>query len=601
MDNSEILARIKLQKENWENSVETEKLEIEADIALIRGKKKKGADHLIGSTITSNKIRALVARSYFSKTPINIRPTMVGSERIAKAQNRCYREDRDSPYMKALRYYKDTDKFITGLAILAKTGWDGKRKSPKWDRINPLLAVPDPYGDYFTGDYRYIGFYSVRTKAEMDEMGWDTSWCGDAVWGEKERKQKEQLKNGTQPQEDKELFDIYLHFEREGDNVKLYIVNGNCTHILQEKTLKEMPFAFFYWSPNGSFFGERVAGYTRDTDKWKAEMRNLQAEKVRNEVYTLWLYNSDYVNGKDISFGINKKVPLKTWLDGANVPLSNIIAPAQKDVQVDNTQAFIQSLEQDLVEATSIGAIAQGSTPERREALGTNKLVMDNTDINLSMNEEMDAIWEQQFVELWYSAYRENFTSADKKVIYAGASTWETTIILKKEDFIIEGNLSLEIETSKQKEERQSKEMAWRTQTSPLILQDPNINQSSKNLTLRNLLMASGAEQDQVEAEVPHTAQYLLQISENTVLKSGTLILPNPDDNDDEHLVAMGDIDPNDLEMIAHQQAHILNKIEKSKNQQQPMGNNQMLSGAMSQAMAQASGQVAKQTNSLTQ
>lgn len=43
-----------------------------------------------------------------------------------------------------------------------------------------------------------------------------------------------------------------------------------------------------------------------------------------------------------------------------------------------------------------------------------------------------------------------------------------------------------------------------------------------------------------------------------------------------------------------HQQAHIMNKIEKSKNQIQPVQGNQMLNGAMSQAMSQAGAQTAK-------
>ncbi len=93
-----------------------------------------------------------------------------------------------------------------------------------------------------------------------------------------------------------------MHFEYEDEKVMLYITDGNCHHILQKKTLKEMPFAFFYWSPNGTLFGDRPANYIRDTQLWKAEMRNLQADKVRQEVYVQWLYNSDYVNGKDIGF-----------------------------------------------------------------------------------------------------------------------------------------------------------------------------------------------------------------------------------------------------------------------------------------------------------
>lgn len=49
--------------------------------------------------------------------------------------------------------------------------------------------------------------------------------------------------------------------------------------------------------------------------------------------------------------------------------------------------------------------------------------------------------------------------------------------------------------------------------------------------------------------------------------------------------------------MVMHQQAHIMNKIEKSKNQAQPMQGNQMLNGAMSQAMSQAGAQTAKLNN----
>jgi hypothetical protein len=192
-DDSDILARIRLQKEQGENNVNAQKLEIEADIQLIRGKKRKGKEKLIGDFSMSSKIRNLIARSYYTKSPISIRSTQNGSERIAKAQNKLYKEDRDTPFMKAIRYYKDSDKYSTGVACLAKVGWDGKTKSNKWDRINPLLCVPDPFGDYFTGEYRYIGFYSVRTKEEMDNLGWDTSWCQDAIQGEKERKRTEQL------------------------------------------------------------------------------------------------------------------------------------------------------------------------------------------------------------------------------------------------------------------------------------------------------------------------------------------------------------------------------------------------------------------------
>lgn len=592
IDQSEILAQILQEKTLGESSVSQEKLEIEADLAMTWGKKKKGKEDLIGSSLMMGKIKAMIARSFTNKSPINIRSTQNGNERIAKAQNKVYNEDRDTAEVKSIRLYKDIDKFTQWIWIIAREGWNGKKKSNKWLRINPLLSVPDPYWDYMLNDYRYIGFYDMMSGQDMKDKGYDTSWCQDASKWAKERKQKEQIGNGIQPQWDKDIFDTYIHFTNIEGKLAYFLVNGSCTHILEWKSIDKMPFVFYYWFPNGSFFGDRPANYLRDSQKWIAEMRNLQADKVRQEVYVQWLYNSDYVSWKDIGFWMNKKIPIKTWLDGANVPLSNVVFPIQKDVRIDATNWFIQELNEEITMATSIWPVAQGSTTDRREALGTNKLVQDNTDINLSLNEEIDAIGEMTFTNLWYDGYYVNFSEADKKLIYAGSSTGMSPVILERKDFIIEGNLSIEVETSKVKAERQIKENAWRTQNSPLILQDPSINDSSKRIVLRKLLLSWWAEIEDIEEEIPHTAQYLLQQQENAILKT-TYIGINPTDNHAEHLVSMWDIDPDDINMITHQAAHIQAEIESSQ-QQVEQWPNQMLNGAMSQAMSQAWSQTAK-------
>lgn len=596
MDNTEILSRILEMRTMGEENIQGEKDAIEADIALIRGKKKKGKEGLIGSFMMSTKVRNMVARSFTNKTPVYIRSTQNGNERIAKAQNKVYQEDRDTPEMKALRYYKDTDKYTTGLAILAKVGWDWKKKSPIWSRINPLLAVPDPYGDYFIGDYRYIGFYGIKSKEEMEELDWDTSVSHDAVEWAKEFKKNEQIKNGLVQQDDRTIFDVYYHFEKDWDNWMMYTTNGNCTHIHATKKLKKSPFSFFYWSPNGSFFGDRPANYCRDTHKWEAEMVNLQADKVRQEVYGTYLYNSDYVSGKDIDFTVKKKIPIKTGLDWAQVSLSNIVSKVPVDTNVSMSTDFMQKLTRDVDNALSTNPLAEWSTPERRETAKTNSMMMDSADVIFSLNEEMDAIGEQQFVNIHFETYADKFTEADKKVIYAGSSTGQSALIITRKDFIIDGNLSLQIETSSAREKRMAKEVAFRTQINPLILQDPSINDSSKRIAMRKHLIAWGADMEDVEEEVPMTAQYLLQQSENESLKRGIQLDTNPDDDDDQHLIAMWDVDPENIAMVAHQQNHIMNKIMKSKTEALPE-QNQMLNGAMSQAMSQAGAQTAKLNN----
>lgn len=590
-DYTDILVRIRERRTMGEDNIQAEKDAIEADIALIRGKKKKGKEGLIGDFTMSTKVRNMVARSFTNKSPIYIRATQNGNDRIAKAQNKIYKEDRDTPEMKALRYYKDTDKYTTGIAILAKVWWDGKKKAPIWSRINPLLSVPDPFGDYFAWEYRYIGFYGLKTKEEMEELGWDMTVSQDALEWEKEQKRVEQQNNWLNHETDNTIFDVYYHFEKEGEEWMMYVTNGNCTHLHTSKKLKKSPFAFFYWEPNGSFYGNRPANSMRDVQKWNAEMKNLQADKVRQEVYGTYLYNSDYVSGKDIDFSVKKKIPIKTGLDWAQVSLSNIVAKVPVDTNVSASTEFMDRLNRDVDNALSTNAIAEWSTPEQRETAKTNSMMMNSADVIFSLNEEMDAMGEQQFVNIHFETYAEKFTEADKKIIYAGSSTGQTAIIISRKDFIIDGNLSLEVETSSQREKRLAKETAWRTQNAPLVLQDPTINDSSKRIVLRKLLLAWWAEMEDVEEEIPMTAQYLKQESENELLKKWIYVEVMPEDDDDQHLVAMWDIDPENTEMVAHQMAHIAQKISKWEAQNQV---NPMLNGAMSQAMSQAGSQTAK-------
>lgn len=189
----EILEQIKREKSVGENYIQPLRDEVEADLNLIRGKKKMGKDEKIGDHTTFSHVKALVARSFRNKIPVTIRGDKSGIDRTVKMINSAFREDEQSSYSKAIRLFKEKDKYSIGIAIIAKTGWDGIYKRNTFEVVNPLLAVPDPYGDYFTGNYRYIGFYSIKTEAEVIEAGYDLSTLQDATRGAKEQKKKEFL------------------------------------------------------------------------------------------------------------------------------------------------------------------------------------------------------------------------------------------------------------------------------------------------------------------------------------------------------------------------------------------------------------------------
>lgn len=85
--------------------------------------------------------------------------------------------------------------------------------------------------------------------------------------------------------------------------------------------------------------------------------------------------------------------------------------PVQKDLRIDTSFAVEQSLDRQVEKSTSIGEVVQGTTPDRKETLGTNQLVQGNTDVNLSLNEQIHAIGDDQFVRIWFGGYYQNFTS----------------------------------------------------------------------------------------------------------------------------------------------------------------------------------------------
>jgi len=184
-----------------------------------------------------------------------------------------------------------------------------------------------------------------------------------------EQKERMQRMIGLSPDlYGKEVFDVYYHFTIVNGkkiwvttaNLDNYIIGGGIVEPnspLEEKNPEavQFPIAFYYWKPDrDNPFGDRPANYTRDVQLQKAEIANLRLNKMRAELYPMYLYNKDYVAGKDLSFGFNKGIPITTGIDGAAVNLDNIVRPIQKDLRVDTSFAVEQSLDRQVEKSTSI-------------------------------------------------------------------------------------------------------------------------------------------------------------------------------------------------------------------------------------------------------
>ena len=170
---------------------------------------------------------------------------------------------------------------------MLKVWWDGKKKAPIWSRINPLLSVPDPFGDYFAWEYRYIGFYGLKQKRK-----WKSS---DGIWQyhkmlsneRKEQKRVEQQNNWLNHETDNTIFDVYYHFEKEGEEWMMYVTNSNCTHFTPKQKLKKSPFLSSVGNLMKPFYGNPLPTQWGDVQKWNAEMKK-SPKTDKSPTKSLW-------------------------------------------------------------------------------------------------------------------------------------------------------------------------------------------------------------------------------------------------------------------------------------------------------------------------
>jgi hypothetical protein len=585
-DETDLLVQVKHERELWDEYVNGERDLIEADLILLRNQvKQKGK---IWDTTLFNVHTAYVARSFHNKSPIKFKWDKNWIEREIKMLNSVWKEDSQTSYMKAIKYYEYFDKFATWICITAKVGWDWTYKRNIYQNINPLLAVPDPNGDYFTGNYRFIWFPTIKTKGQLEAEWYDTDdlqqWESvDWAIETKRTSQQDQWLNSVV---DKDLFEVYLHFttiQQEIDwdivNRKIWALTGANEKIIlnawfikawnkhEEKNPESIsfPLKFKYWKPlRDNFYWDRPANYTRDVQIQKAIIANLRLDKMRAELYPMYLYNKDYVSGKDLSFWFNKGIPISTWINWPQVNLQNLVSPVAKDLRIDTSITVDELMDRQVEKSTSIWAIASWTTPDKRETLWTNQLIVSNTDVNLNLNEEIDLIWEEQGVQIWFNWYYQNFSDADSKLIFAWMWTSQVPIQLKRKDFIYEWNLAISIESNAQSEIRKRKQAQAYLVTWPLILQDQSINEWSKRHTLRRIWESNWMDSEDIDIEIPKTSQQLMQALENELLNDWEYIEINPNDDDEQHLIEMWSlILTPEAEM--HQYAHIQASIQKGQ------------------------------------
>lgn len=594
--------------------VENLRDELQADYELFKDQKEN--KDMLGDTTLFNVHTAFMARSFVDSPQALFMATKVGIEDTVESLNAVYKEDDEEQNLSIVKYYKEFFKFLFGVGIVARVGWDGENKRNVYQYVDPRIWVPDPNGDYLTGDYGYTGFQTFKQKSELVAMGIPQDaielihdWTRENK-GAKELQEKNQEDVGLSPSTPKDtdtnpICEVYWHFtklvDKDGKYRKFRTLTANRCGLLlkceeiepvskaerKNPELVDFGFTFWYWKPEpGNPFGDRPANKCRDVQRVKAIIANLRVQKSKAELYPMYLANQRYVKSKtDLSFGFNKFLMVDTGQDGP-VNLDSVIRPMQKDFRADNSFVIDDSLDRQVESSLSIGRVVQGSTPERRDSATRDNLVQSNTDINLSLNTKINNFGERNFVRDWLRGYLENFTDADKKIVLMKNGLTVVPVSLTKQQFLVEDQVKIMVVSSGDIEMKKRKEQMAINAILPLLQTNPNASEAAKNHAFRLACRANGIEKEDADMIVQETPQETDAKNENTMLRNNVYVAVEPTDDDLVHLAihnGAGDNPTVEMHKWAHIQQHI------SKGQPRPvLPGAEEGGGAMNEAMTAA-------------
>lgn len=231
-DETEILTLIKSQYTEWYIFADAKREELTANYELYKNTKEEDGD--IGDELTYSTVNAIVARSISEEFRVEFEESVDIDKKIIDNLNNVLEQDYDNDDMLVVDIYGNLYKNIMGVYIKLFVEWDWKNKTGKYNYVDPRLWIPDPNGDYLSGNYAYSGFetfvgeYALdRNWENVDELKPMNGSYGSASL----QKYKDQIIAGLGSASlnavDNPYYDIYHHY------FYLYNEDGEAKRLMQ--------------------------------------------------------------------------------------------------------------------------------------------------------------------------------------------------------------------------------------------------------------------------------------------------------------------------------------------------------------------------------
>ncbi len=438
--------------------------------------------------------------------------------------NKLARFDVDEMDYSILNYETQLNRFMRWVWIKLMIWWDDIKQVPVRQVMDTRTWVPDPRGWFNPKGFRYHWFELSDFRYNLTEdLGFDQEAVSKCFVAES----PETILTRTYEQQSAWLFPateslrtwdeewdevaVYYHMTRFNGKPVFTVWGNNIWELIRYEEIKPvyeeekksvnnipLPVTLNYFAPKKwDPYGTSLADLVQTQHRYKNIMANLMF--IREKDFMLWddvLYDTNVIKNKnDLSTPtLSRKF---IWADWTMWPINNAVSIIPKNPNSSSPYNFNDYLDRINQLATWMDArqmwIEWGSNITLWEA----QQLQANNNVKSLFEIRINNIWEKQFWNLWYRAYRENFDEANSKIIRVSNSLWVQNIEFTKDDILSKSDPDVRIVSKTEISNERAQQIAQLTPLLISIIQDPNKSQISRTMAQRKLLELAWIEEDE--------------------------------------------------------------------------------------------------------
>jgi len=472
--------------------------------------------------------KAFIATFYNNDLQVRFNGQDMGDDEQAKKIEMLANYDKkvmwkDKKDFKRLEYI-----FDYGVGIEIKTWYNDITNTPTYEVVNPMYWIPDRLWNSIDNNFEYHIFEMTTTKNQLEYVNkeWDTYFNLDevteqALWNKtaEEMGSHRQLNNIEDARRTLEIHTHYVTLNSRKyivttTNIRSLIIRFEEIKPISKEEKKDPSLVKFPVVITNKFpldndpFGLSDLELILDKQNAINRISNLSLMKQEYDAWfkhvaidTSKITNPDILKQRPVNWPIYVPFRSNQW-----EPISNATAPIETFSSV-SQWAFdtLSYLEREAGKETLFTESNRGLA-QASQTLGQAKMQQQNSNLVFWLDADMLSIGIKNFWRIiWYRSIQENFKWTQEKIFRIGNGLFWKTIKFKKADIISWYDPDITVESAKKEKEQNGASLAYMMAQRPLMQQDPNISQVSKNIFKRKLDEMNWVQNDLVYAYTPLT------------------------------------------------------------------------------------------------